>query len=79
MTIKRKPEKDLATRIVNCHDEANALIDAEAERIKRTEAQNAVPAPVIRQMIMARHQCVCGAALDIINEGLAQWPEDKDR
>jgi hypothetical protein len=76
MTVKRKPQKDLATRIMDTHEEADALVDLEAERMQRVDGPG-VPVAVLRQMFMARHQCVCSAALAIINDGLAQWPEDK--
>ncbi|HEY6700151.1 MAG TPA: hypothetical protein VI137_04920 [Pseudolabrys sp.] len=63
--MKAKDE-NLAQRIECCRDEANALIDAEAERMQRVDGPG-VPIGVLRQMIMARHQCVCSAALALLD------------
>lgn len=57
----------LAVRIHTARNHAEQFIDQEAERIKREDAPN-VPVTTLRQMIMAKHQCACSAALGLIEE-----------
>lgn len=59
-----KARASLVDLLNNARARADAFIDAEAARVKAQEAPE-IPVTVIRQMIMARHSCICTAALDL--------------